>query len=133
MATKAKAAVPAVTEPEAPSVWSQILAEADAVYDAPAPFIFDAYDPPIEITAPDTLERSLALATLLDVEGNVEPEAMKPMLKALVGEEAFPFVWDKLRNQPVHVTHFFVNKINEHFNGESNLGARALPGGSAGS
>lgn len=127
MAPKAK---PTTTEkPEATSVWSQILSEANAEYTAPAPFLFDAYDPPIEITSPDSLERSLALATLLDVEGNVNPEDMKPMMAALVGEDAFPLVWDKIRDRPVAVTHFLVEKINEHFNGEANKGARELPGG----
>lgn len=119
---------------EAPkSMWEEILDEANENYEPPKPFLFDAYDPAIEITAPDSLERSLALATLLDVDGNVSPDDMRPMLEALFGEDAFPYVWAKIRNKHPDVTHYLVERINKHFHGDATNGAKKLPGGSQGS
>lgn len=115
------------------SKFSQLVAEAKKDYKPFEPYEFDAFDPPILITAPDGLERSLALATLMDVKGNVTPDDLKPLLLALVGEEAFPYVWEALRNEPVEVTFALVADINEHFNGQALDGAETLPGGSQGS
>lgn len=120
---------------DAPKVsrFAQLVAEAKKEYTAPAPYIFDAYDPPIEISAPDSLERSLALATLHDTQGHVSPEELRPMLEALVGDDAFPVVWAAVRNEPIEVVFALIEDINDHFMGDALAGAEALPGGPQGS
>lgn len=128
--------MPAKAKPTAaPKVsrFAQLVAEAKKEYKAPEPYIFDAFDPPVEITAPDTLERSLALATLLDVRGNVSAENLRPMLRALVGDDAFGVVWDAVCDEPVEVAFALVEDINDHFTGGALDGTEPLPGGLQGS
>ncbi|PBC38467.1 hypothetical protein CJ179_38335 [Rhodococcus sp. ACS1] len=111
------------------SKWAQLKAEAKKEYEPPKPYLFDAYDPPIEISAPDSLERSLALATLTDLRGQVAVKDMKPMIEALVGADAFPFVWAEIADEPVEVTLALVEDINDHFNEGADDSAGSLPGG----
>ena len=111
------------------SKWSQLVAEATKDVQVFEPYEFDAYDPPLLITAPDSLERSLALATLMDSLGQVEPEELFSLIEALVGEENIDLVWAKIKGEKVEVALALVQEINEHFNAQADEGAGDLPGG----
>ncbi|CAM4323123.1 hypothetical protein NONI108955_20775 [Nocardia ninae] len=112
------------------SRWAQLKAEAKKNYTPAEPYEFDAVDPPVLITAPDSLERSLALASLLDSAGTVAVRDLESMIAALVGREAFPVVWDAIRDEPVEVTMALVEDINQHFDDDApDESAAELPGG----
>ncbi|MBM4575299.1 hypothetical protein GS415_00740 [Rhodococcus hoagii] len=119
--------------PAKKSRWSQLVAEAKKDYKEPEPYMFDAVEPPVPITAPDSLERTLAMAKLLDVDGNVTAAELEMLLVALIGKDAFPYVWEAIRDEPIEVVNAFVDELNEHFNGEGLDGAKELPGGLQGS
>ncbi|RBO87963.1 hypothetical protein [Nocardia puris] len=115
--------------PRPMSRWAQLKAEAKKNYIAPDPYIFDGADPPVEISAPDSLERSLALATLLDAAGSVAVRDLEAMIAALVGRAAYPAVWDAIRDEPVEVTLALVQDIQRHFDAAPDESAADLPGG----
>jgi hypothetical protein len=122
--TAAKAAEPKKSR------FAQLKAEAKANYTPLPPYEFDAVDPPIYISEPDSLERSLALATLLDSKGSVAVTDLSPMIEALVGREAFPVVWAEIRDEPIDVALALVHDINQHFDEAApDKSAAAVPGG----
>lgn len=111
------------------SRFAQLKAEAKKDYEPLPPYEFDAVDPPVYITEPDSLERSLALATLLDSKGSVAVKDLKPMIEALVGA-AFPTVWAEIRDEPIDVALALVHDINRHFDGIApDDSAEDVPGG----
>lgn len=111
------------------SRWDQLRDEAKKDYVAKSPYLLDAYDPPVEISAPDGLERSLALAKLTDTRGAVAVQDLTPMIAALVGDEAYPAVWHLIKDEPVDVALALIRDINDHFNDGADDGADDLPGG----
>ncbi|KZM71060.1 hypothetical protein [Nocardia terpenica] len=115
------------------SRWEALKREAKKNYSAPDPYVFDGANPPVEITAPDTLERSLALASMLDSRGGIAIRDMEPMILALVGRDAFPVVWDAIRDEPVDVAMALIDDINRHFDAVPDAGADDLPGGESAS
>ncbi|MEV2222758.1 hypothetical protein AB0E01_23110 [Nocardia vinacea] len=115
------------------SRFEQLKAEAKKDYHPPAPYIFDGAEPPVEITAPDTLERSLALAALLDSRGSISVRDLESMIQALVGRNAFPYVWDAIRDEPIDVAMALVDDINSHFDAVPGEEAAELPGGESAS
>ncbi|MBF6085224.1 hypothetical protein IU485_28040 [Nocardia cyriacigeorgica] len=111
------------------SRFAQLKAEAKQNYEPLEPYEFDAVDPPVYITEPDSLERSLALATLLDSRGSVAVKDLKPMIEALVGD-VFPIVWAHIRDEPIEVALALVKDINAHFDGIApDESAEDVPGG----
>ena len=121
-------------EAQAPkSRFAQLSEEALAEYVPAEAYVFDM-DPahPIYITKPDTTERALALATIVDDRGNVAIEQIKPMLESLLGD-AFDRIWISVRDLPIEVTIALVMDIQDHFYGEGTRSASSLPGGSEGS
>lgn len=96
------------------SRWSILLAEATKDYKEKSPYLFDAVEPAIEIKAPDTIEQTLALASLLDNSGSVSERDFKSLLATICGD-AFPRVWEVLRRQPDVVLLPFVQELNDHF------------------
>ncbi|MGW4240906.1 hypothetical protein [Nocardia sp. NPDC004722] len=128
-ATKA----PKKTSEPAESNWSRLVREATKDRKVFEPYAFDAYDPPVMITPPIGLERTLMLARLSDDADTVSPEDLPDMIAALVGEDAFPKVWAALRDQPLDVTLALIDDINAHFNGGADDGAAAFPGGDSAS
>ncbi|MFD3463762.1 hypothetical protein ACFWVM_28945 [Nocardia fluminea] len=115
--------------PATESRWSQLVREAKKDLPVHEPYVFDAVDPPVLIDAPDGLERSLALARLLEASEDSAIENLIPMLEALVGEDAFALVWSALRNEPIEVALALIDDIGEHFNGKADEGAEQFPGG----
>ena len=111
------------------SRWDELRDEAKKDYVAKPPYLLDAYTPPIEISAPDGLERSLALAKLTDTRGSVAVQDLTPMIAALVGDEAYPAVWHLIKDEPVDVALALIRDINDHFNDGADDGADELPGG----
>ncbi|MEV0759522.1 hypothetical protein [Nocardia sp. NPDC050435] len=111
------------------SRWAKLKAEAKKNYKPAEPYVFDAVDPPVLISAPDSLERSLALVTLLDSAGTVAVRDLESLIQALVGRDAFPLVWDEIRDEPVEVTMALVEDINAHFDAAPDESAAELPGG----
>lgn len=101
----------------------------------PDPFILDDIEPPIVITAPDTVERQLIIAECMGRDGTFDMANAMPLLRALCGDQ-FGRVWYLIRDDTeADTTIALVQAIVQHFN--SNLGdiieAAELPGGSTGS
>ncbi|MFE5290211.1 hypothetical protein ACFRAQ_35110 [Nocardia sp. NPDC056611] len=120
-----------VTKPV--SRWEALKREAKRDYAAPTPYVFDGVNPPIEITAPDSLERSLALASMLDSRGGIAIRDLEPLILALVGREAFTQIWDAIRDEPVEVAMALIEDINKHFDAVPDAEADDLPGGESAS
>lgn len=97
-----------------PSRWSILRAEATKDYKPKESYMFDAVDPPIEIKAPDTIEQTLAMASLLDNSGSIPEREFKSLLAIICGD-TFPKVWAVLRKEPDVVLFPFVQELNEHF------------------
>nr|WP_296763804.1 hypothetical protein [Rhodococcus sp. (in: high G+C Gram-positive bacteria)] len=91
------------------------------------PYEFDAVEPSIFIDPPTSIERSLALATLVDNVDTVAIEDLKPMLEALIGDN-FPIVWAFLGPEPIDVTLAFVDDLHAFFLAGVDDGAEELPG-----
>lgn len=101
------------------SRWAKIMDEAMSDYVPAKPYPFDFNEDNIVfISKPDTTERALALGTIIDNRGNIDVPNVRPMLEALCGE-AFPYVWEVVRNLPIEVTVELVLDIQEWFFGES--------------
>lgn len=97
------------------------------------PFVMDDVEPPIVITAPDTLERQLVIAEMIGPAGDFSASQALPLLKALCGP-AFPRVWllikdDKDPNTAIAL----VQALVEHLFDAVTEGAAEVPGGSQGS
>ncbi|MFC9995753.1 hypothetical protein [Nocardia sp. NPDC127526] len=117
----------------AESNWAKLVREATKDRTVFEPYVFDAYDPPVLITPPTGLERTLMLARLSDDPDIASPEDLPDMIAALVGEDAFAKVWAALRDQPLEVTLALIRDINAHFNKGADDGAEEFPGGESAS
>jgi hypothetical protein len=96
------------------------------------PFVIDDVTPPIVITAPDTLERQLQIAELIQT-GDIEAGQVLPLLRALCGE-AFPRVWSLIKNDKDSRTAVaLVQTLAAHMYGAIEGEAGDVPGGSQGS
>ncbi|AOE43717.1 tail assembly chaperone [Gordonia phage SpeedDemon] len=113
--------------------FAKLFDEAMADYKPAKPYPFDA-DPDniVYISRPDTTERALALATIVDDRGNFDVEGLKPMLEQLCGDRAFPYVWRVVRDAPIEVTIALVMDIQNWFYGDAAKGTADLVGGFAG-
>lgn len=115
------------------SSWARLVREAKKDYKPTPPYVFDGCTPAIEIAAPDGLERQLALARLVDTSADELVPNLVPMLEALTGPDAFPFIWKAIRDEPIEVTMALIDSLNEHFNGiddsTADAGAEDFPGG----
>ena len=100
--------------PKKKSRWSILKAEATKDYTEKEPYLFDAVEPPIEIKAPDTIEQTLAFASLLDNTGSVSERDFKDLLATICGD-AFPKVWAVLKREPNVVLMPFIQELNDHF------------------
>lgn len=49
------------------------------------PFVINDVDPPIQITAPDTVDRQLTIAEMIDRDGQFDTGNSKVLLRALCG------------------------------------------------
>lgn len=96
------------------SRWAELKAEALKDYSPTPPYLFDAVDPPIEIHAPDSVEQTLALASLLDSSGAIPERDFKALLSTICGK-AFPAVWAVLADEPAGVLMPFITDLNNHF------------------
>ena len=96
------------------SRWSILVAEATEDYKPKDPYLFDAVEPPIEIKAPDSIEQTLAFASLLDESGSVSEKDFHSLLKTICGD-SFPKVWPILGKQPNVVLMPFIQELNDHF------------------
>lgn len=97
-----------------------------------APFVLDDVQPPIVITAPDTLERLLVAAETMGAVERGDMSALMPLLRAMCGD-AFSRVWylvreDKGPDRMIAIA----NALGEHFAEvlAPLLEAGELPGGS---
>lgn len=111
------------------SRWSALVREAKKDLPVREPYVLDAVEPPIEIAAPDGLERSLALARLSDTPFEEMLDNLVPILEALVGPEVFERVWTVIRDEPVEVTLALIDDLTAHFNAGADTGAEEFPGG----
>lgn len=102
--------------------------QARAKHKVQTPYEFDAVDPPILITAPDTVDRALAIAEMIDNNGATNVSELRPLLAAICGD-AFDAVWAELKNEPIELLFDFVNDLNEHFNAVPGDEGAELPGG----
>lgn len=108
------------------SRWAELKAEALKDYNPTPPYLFDAVDPPIEIHAPDSVEQTLALASLLDSTGAISERDFKSLLETICGK-AFPQVWSVLADEPAGVLMPFIQDLNDHFRATPN-DADGVPG-----
>ncbi|QDF15389.1 tail assembly chaperone [Gordonia phage Mollymur] len=132
-ANEAAATVATEKEPVKRSRFAKLLDEAMSNYEPARPYPFDA-DPGnvVYISRPDTTERALALATIVDDRGRVDVEGLKPMLEQLCGADAFPYVWRVVRDAPLELTIALVLDMQDWFYGDASKSAGDLPGGFAG-
>ncbi len=115
--------------PTAKSRWAKMRDEARANHKPTAPYLFDAVDPPIEISAPDTVERVTALAELVDGKGEFEYKVLRRLVAAICGD-AFDRVWAIVQDEPFEVLFALVSDMSDHFNGVPDAEAGDdLPGG----
>jgi len=97
------------------------------------PFIIDDVQPPIVITAPDTLERQLVIAEMISDDGSFGASQALPLLRALCGP-AFSRVWPLIKDdRDPNTAIAFVQALISHFYAALELGAAEVPGGSEGS
>jgi hypothetical protein len=115
--------------------FASLVDEALADYEPAPPYPFDA-DPDrvVYITKPEDAERTLALASIIDIKGNIKDLAnIKPMLESLCGE-AFDYVWAVVAKMPVEVTIGLVLDMQDFFYPSiDHAQVATLPGGTAGS
>ncbi|ANA86202.1 tail assembly chaperone [Gordonia phage Lozinak] len=117
------------------TLFSEVMGE----YTPQDPYPFDGFGPDniIEISAPDTADRALAIVNLCDIHGDVDVKDVQPYMKALLGDEAFELIWPKFLGPfPVQVSLRFAQELTEHFFGGQmdaiKASAAGLPGGIVG-
>lgn len=115
--------------PAAKSRWATMRDQARANHKPAEPYVFDAVDPPIEITPPDTVERVTAVAELVDGKGEFEYKVLRRLVAAICGD-AFDRVWAIVQDEPFEVLLALVSDMADHFNAvpDSKAGDD-LPGG----
>lgn len=112
-------------------IWAQITKEAEALKGKnpePRPFVIDDVEPPIYITAPNTIGRTTALAAMVSMDGEFDARNTVPVLRAMVGDDVWPRVWELLDGAPLEVLRVFMDKLQKHFNAEMGVGASMVPG-----
>lgn len=134
---KTAAKKPAATK----SRWATIRDQARKDHKPKEPYVFDdTVDPPIIITAPDTVERVTAMAALIDLAKNddgtiktdVDPKNVVPMFRAICGD-AFHRVWSVVGPEPIEVLWPLFWDINDHFETVPGDDGEGLPGGESAS
>ncbi|MFE5290332.1 hypothetical protein ACFRAQ_35730 [Nocardia sp. NPDC056611] len=110
------------------SRYAMLRDQARAKHVAREPYEFDAVDPPILITAPDTVERLTAIAEMIDNEGEIDVANLRRIVAAICGD-AFGKVWAIIKDEPAEVLFAFVNDVNMHFNAVPAAEGGELPGG----
>ncbi|MFF4027008.1 hypothetical protein ACFYY5_29585 [Nocardia elegans] len=111
------------------SRYAQLRDQARARHKAIEPYMFDGTEPPTPITAPDTIERTTALAELVDSEGRFDSRRIKALFAVVCGDDAFYAVWSVIKDEPAELLLDLINDINEHFNGVPGDEGDDLPGG----
>ncbi|WP_306365304.1 hypothetical protein [Nocardia sp. CC227C] len=124
----AKKTAPVEVEAPKKSRWATLRDEARAQHKPKAPYIFDGCEPPVEITAPDSIERLTALLELVDRKGEVDPTRMRDLVRTVLGD-AFDRVWAVIKDEPAEVLLPFIGDISDHFDADPGEEAGALPGG----
>lgn len=99
----------------------------------PPPFVLDDIDPPIVITAPDTVERQMIIAEMIGPKMSFDVSGCLPLLRALCGSE-FPRVWALIKDDTEpDTTVRLIQALVEHFSAIVDADAAELPGGSSAS
>jgi hypothetical protein len=95
------------------------------------PFVIDDVDPPIELTAPTDLERTIGLSEVVSPTGEFAYRDSRRILELFCGD-AFPRVWELCRAEHTSVMVGLVNALLEHFKADLDDVQRAgdVPGGS---
>jgi hypothetical protein len=99
------------------------------------PFVLDDIQPPIVITAPDTLERQMIIAELMGPDGVSDPSSALPLLRAFCGDQ-FGRVWSLMRHdKDPDILFGFIQALMDHFSEviQDMTEAEELPGGAEGS
>ncbi len=133
MATAANTRKPAAAKTEEVEVpktsrWATMRDQARKEYKPRDPYEFDGCEPPVEITAPDSVERVTALAELIDQNGDFDYRNLRRLFAALCGD-AYPRVWAVIRDEPASVLIPLINEIQLHFNAVPGAEGDDLPGG----
>jgi len=96
------------------------------------PFVIDDVEPPIVVTAPDTLERQLIIAEMIGPQMDFQAGQALPLLRALCGP-AFPRIWSLIKDDKDPNTAIaFVQALISHFYDAIEAEAAEVPGGSEG-
>jgi len=111
--------------------FAELRAEALKNRTPTAPYVLDDLDPPVEITAPTDLERTIGLAEVVSPTGEFAYRDARRILELFCGD-AFPRVWELCRKEETAVMVALVNDILTHFKADlDDLQGIGMPGGSA--
>lgn len=92
------------------------------------PFVLDDVVPKVVIKPPQSLETSLALAELGVLEGQVKASNVREAFAIICGD-AFPQVWNLIKDERLEVAGALLGAIMEHFETNDD-GTDDVPGGS---
>lgn len=113
-------------EPAAPSRFAALQAEARAKQAKVEPYMFDAVEPAVPISPPSTVEQVLAVAEMLEGADDPDVSQYRQMFAIMCGD-AFPVVWNAIKDEPVELMFLLVDDMTRHFNGGAAEGD--VPGG----
>jgi hypothetical protein len=114
--------------------FAELRAEANKNRKPTPPYVLEDVSPPVEITAPTDLERTIGLSEVVSPTGEFAYKDSRRILELFCGD-AFGRVWDLLRKEHTRVMVALVNDILDHFKEDLNdvNSAGDVPGGSAAS
>lgn len=122
---------------ETPSRWASLKAEAARIKaqsglpdtSSVEPYVIDAYDPPILISYPNTVEQQLALTQVVNLEdGTFNPRDIVQILQGIIGRRQWPAVYALIRDEEPEMLLALLSELQEHFDGTPGVGGNDVPG-----
>lgn len=133
MPPRTRKTAPAQKVPAKPaSAWARLKAQALADRPDLDPYELDAVDPPILISAPETVEQQLALAEMFSAEGSFRIADARRILQVVCGEQ-FDAVWALVRHEKLPVLIALIGDMGQYFRDQGALDdvdEDDVPGGS---
>lgn len=88
---------------------------------------------PVNVYPPRTVEQFMVLARVNDPNVPLSDGEMRDVLRIICGEEAFPKIWDDIKDEHVSLMFALIEELNESFAGTTVLPAESevadVPGG----
>lgn len=114
-AKKTTTAGAALKKAAAKSRFAELRDQARANRKVTEPYMFDGTEPPTPILPPDTVDQVTAVAQIMDRDGDFDIADTRNLFAIICGE-AFPAVWQAIKDEPLELMFLLVNDINDHFN-----------------